>query len=129
MKQPCEIIVWYVIPAIRSQLAKDLLSFGMKQKEVSEIMDITQPAVSQYITDKRGSGIKLRDEVKQLVTKLAKDLADNVATKSDIVKRNCEICNMVDIKDVIEQLGLDLEDFGEDCDSCCSNSSPKYYLY
>ncbi len=129
MKQPCEIIVWYVIPAIRSQLAKDLLSFGMKQKEVSEIMDITQPAVSQYITDKRGSGIKLRDEVKLLVTKLAKDLADNVATKSDIVKRNCEICNMVDIKDVIEQLGLDLEDFGEDCDSCCSNSSPKYYLY
>ena len=47
MKPPCEIVVWYVIPAIRSELAKDLLALGMKQKDVSELMDITQPAVSQ----------------------------------------------------------------------------------
>lgn len=122
MKQPCEIVVWYVIPAIRSQLAKDLLSFGMKQKEVSEIMDITQPAVSQYITDKRGNGIKLSDDVKKLVTELAKDLANGVATKSDLVKRNCEICRVVNIQDVIEQLGIDSNELGADCYSCCGTS-------
>ena len=33
MKPPCEIVVWYVIPAIRSELAKDLLALGMKQKD------------------------------------------------------------------------------------------------
>ena len=37
MKPPCEIVVWYVIPAIRSELAKDLLALGMKQKDVSEL--------------------------------------------------------------------------------------------
>ena len=58
MKAPCEIVVWYVIPAIMSELAKELLNLGMKQKDVSEIMNITQPAVSQYITGKRGSGVK-----------------------------------------------------------------------
>ena len=47
MKPPCEMVVWYVIPAIRSELAKDLLKLGMKQKTISELMDITQPAVSQ----------------------------------------------------------------------------------
>ena len=36
MKPPCEIVVWYVIPAIRSELAKELLNLGMKQKDVSE---------------------------------------------------------------------------------------------
>ena len=37
MKPPCEIVVWYVIPAIRSELAKELLNLGMKQKDVSEL--------------------------------------------------------------------------------------------
>ena len=63
MKPPCEMVVWYVIPAIRSELAKDLLKLGMKQKTISELMDITQPAVSQYLTDKRGSGIEFNDDV------------------------------------------------------------------
>ena len=40
MKPPCEMVVWYVIPAIRSELAKDLLALGMKQKKISELMDI-----------------------------------------------------------------------------------------
>ena len=74
MKPPCEMVVWYVIPAIRSELAKDLLKLGMKQKTISELMDITQPAVSQYLTDKRGSGIEFNDDVKQLIQDFADDL-------------------------------------------------------
>ena len=76
MKPPCEIVVWYVIPAIRSELAKELLNLGMKQKDVSELMDITQPAVSQYITDKRGSGIKLDERVAGLIPDLAQWVKD-----------------------------------------------------
>ena len=84
MKPPCEMVVWYVIPAIRSELAKDLLKLGMKQKTISELMDITQPAVSQYLTDKRGSGIEFNDDVKQLIQDFADDLNDGTATKADI---------------------------------------------
>ena len=68
MKPPCEMVVWYVIPAIRSELAKDLLKLGMKQKTISELMDITQPAVSQYLTDKRGSGIEFARESRQKIS-------------------------------------------------------------
>ena len=74
MKPPCEMVVWYIIPAIRSELAKDLLKLGMKQKKISELMDITQPAVSQYLTDKRGSGIEFNDDVKALIQEFANDL-------------------------------------------------------
>jgi hypothetical protein len=52
------IVVRYVVPTIRSELAKELLHFGMKTKENSELLDITQPAVSQYINDKREHDIK-----------------------------------------------------------------------
>ena len=99
MKPPCEIVVWYVIPAIRSELAKDLLALGMKQKDVSELMDITQPAVSQYITDKRGSG-------------------NGEAKKTEIIGRTCSICKHIKIGDVLKQLNIDKNDLDEDCQGC-----------
>ena len=118
MKPPCEIVVWYVIPAIRSELAKELLNLGMKQKDVSELMDITQPAVSQYITDKRGSGIKLDDHVRTMVKDFAFELSTGESTKADLISRTCMICKQVETADVLDQLGIDKSELGEDCQSC-----------
>lgn len=118
MKPPCEIVVWYVIPAIRSELAKELLNLGMKQKDVSELMDITQPAVSQYITDKRGSGIKLDDHVKTMVKDFAFELSTGESTKADLISRTCRICKQVETADVLNQLGIAKSELGEDCQSC-----------
>ena len=118
MKPPCEIVVWYVIPAIRSELAKELLNLGMKQKDVSELMDITQPAVSQYITDKRGSGIKLDDQVKGMVQEFARELSEGEATKADLIPRTCKICKNVKTADVLVQLNIDKSELGDDCQSC-----------
>lgn len=123
MKPPCEIVVWYVIPAIRSELAKELLNLGMKQKDVSELMDITQPAVSQYITDKRGSGIKLGEDVRIMVKEFAFELSNGDATKADLIPRTCKICKNVKTSDVLEQLGISKSDLGEDCESCIGSEA------
>ncbi|MBP3791938.1 MAG: transcriptional regulator [Methanobrevibacter sp.] len=123
MKPPCEIVVWYVIPAIRSELAKELLNLGMKQKDVSELMDITQPAVSQYITDKRGSGIKLDDSVRAEIHEFARQLAEGEATKADLIPRTCAICKNVKTVDVLEQLNIDKSELGEDCQSCLGSEA------
>lgn len=125
MKPPCEIVVWYVIPAIRSELAKELLNLGMKQKDVSELMDITQPAVSQYITDKRGSGIKLDDNVRQMIKDFAKELANGEATKAQLISRTCAICKHVETVDVLNQLNIDKSDLGENCESCLGSEASK----
>ena len=123
MKPPCEIVVWYVIPAIRSELAKELLNLGMKQKDVSELMDITQPAVSQYITDKRGSGIKLDDHVRTMVKDFAFELSTGESTKADLISRTCMICKQVETADVLNQLGIDKSELGEDCQSCMGSEA------
>lgn len=123
MKPPCEIVVWYVIPAIRSELAKELLNLGMRQKDVSELMDITQPAVSQYITDKRGSGIKLDDNVRKMIQDFARQLAEGKATKAQLIGRTCAICKHVETEDVLEQLNIDKSELGEDCQSCLGSES------
>ena len=123
MKPPCEIVVWYVIPAIRSELAKELLNLGMKQKDVSQLMDITQPAVSQYITDKRGSGIKLGDDVRDLIHDFARELSEGDATKADLIPRTCNICKHVKTIDVLQQLNIDTSDLGDDCQSCLGSQA------
>ena len=123
MKPPCEIVVWYVIPAIRSELAKELLNLGMKQKDVSELMDITQPAVSQYITDKRGSGIKLNEDVRAMIKQFARELSEGEATKADLISRTCTICKNVKTMDVLKQLNIDKSELGDDCQTCLGSQA------
>ena len=123
MKPPCEIVVWYVIPAIRSELAKELLNLGMKQKDVSELMDITQPAVSQYITDKRGSGVKLPENVRQMIKDFALELYEGKAEKADLISRVCIICKHVKTEDVLDQLDIDKSKLNADCQSCLGSEA------
>jgi len=118
MRPPCEIVVWYVIPTIRSELAKELLHLGMKQKEISELLDITQPAVSQYISDKRGHGIKFNDETQLLIKDFAKGLLDGKYTQRDIIPHFCEICRKIKTDEILCQLHQEKGNMPTDCDAC-----------
>jgi len=121
MRPPCEIVVWYVIPTIRSELAKELLNLGMKQKEISELLDITQPAVSQYISDKRGHGIKFNDETQELIRNFAKGLVEKKYTQRDIIPHVCEICRKVKTDEILCQLHKEKGKMPTDCDVCMSS--------
>lgn len=54
MKYEVEVIVEDLLPAIRSIAATKLSTdYGYKQREIAEKLDITQPAVSQYLNNSR----------------------------------------------------------------------------
>ncbi len=114
-------VVWYVIPTIRSELAKELLKLGMKQKEISELLDITQPAVSQYISDKRGHGIKLNDPIMEMIQQFALDLNEGRANQTDIIPRTCQICKMIKTEDIMCQLHKEKDNIPSDCSACLSS--------
>ena len=118
MRPPCEIVVWYVIPSIRSELAKELLNLGMKQKEISELLDITQPAVSQYISDKRGHGIKFTDEIQESIREFAIDLKDGKLNQSGIISRICDLCRKIKTEDVVCQLHKEKDNISVNCNAC-----------
>jgi predicted transcriptional regulator len=90
MKSPCEVIVWDVLPSIRAAIAEELVKRGLSQKEVSRLLDITPPAVSQYVSKKRGYNIQFADDVKLAIEKLADDLIQNKV--DNLIERICEIC-------------------------------------
>jgi len=93
MKSPCEEIVWDVLPSIRAAIAEELIKRGISQKEVSKMLCITPPAVSQYVSKKRGYNIEFREDIREAIGKLAEDLIEKKV--DDLVKRICEICRML----------------------------------
>jgi predicted transcriptional regulator len=89
-KSPCEEVVWDVLPNIRAEIAEDLVKRGVSQREISRMLGLTQPAVSQYVSKKRGYSIEFSEGVKESIAKLAEDLIQNQV--EDPLSRICEIC-------------------------------------
>jgi predicted transcriptional regulator len=79
MKIICEIVVNEILPTIRASLAKELIaSYNLNQVEVAELLDISQPAVSQYLRQLRG-----KDYINgnQTVSGMIKELASQIHAK------------------------------------------------
>tara|TARA_Y100000310_G_scaffold172170_2_gene172306 strand:- start:7975 stop:8349 length:375 start_codon:yes stop_codon:yes gene_type:complete len=71
---PQEIEVWFVIPAVRRELAKSFLSKGRSQKEAADLLGISEAAISQYLSDKRGNELQFDAAEKKKIS----ETADNI---------------------------------------------------
>ena len=91
VKTPCQQIVWDVLPAIRSALAVELVKSGVSQQDVARILEIGPPAVSQYLSGKRGYRIEFEEPVARRIEELAHDL--KAGTVKDVTARICAICH------------------------------------
>ena len=92
MKSPCELVVWHLLPAIRSEIVKELKKEQILQKDIAKYIGITPPAVSQYLAGKRGSDMKLPEEIKVKIHELAKRIITEDMTPFEIMKGICPIC-------------------------------------
>ncbi|HIH66091.1 MAG TPA: transcriptional regulator, partial [Nanoarchaeota archaeon] len=52
---PQELEVFYFIPAIRKELSVQMKKKGKGQREIANLLGITEAAVSQYISSKRAT--------------------------------------------------------------------------
>ena len=90
MKSPCEKVVWNVLPGIRAAIAEELVKKGVSQKDVSKMLGLSPPAVSQYVSKKRGYSLVFSEKVRGAIERLADDLKHNRV--ADPGERVCEIC-------------------------------------
>ena len=97
MRPPCETIVTKYLPNIRSIIVKELVNnYGMKQIDVSKILEITQASVSQYMSSSRGEDNELLKNFPELKL-YASECAYKIA-KGEIkcfVETLCEICSKI----------------------------------
>jgi len=97
MKIPCELIVWYVLPSIRRELARELVDkHDFSQAEVARRFGVTDAAISQYLKAKRGTSKEIENSGKyEDFRKEVEVAAVRMVNGSDIVTETCRICEMV----------------------------------
>ena len=115
---PQEIEVWYLIPGIRRELAKTLLEkHNMNQKKVSEILGITESAVSQYLKAKRGSEMKFDGGEIQLIEDAARRIvSQKLEANKEIYKLCVSFRGGESLCEFHKQQDSTIE---KDCDLCC----------
>ncbi|MFN3384414.1 MAG: transcriptional regulator [Archaeoglobaceae archaeon] len=91
-------MVKYILPAIRAMVAKELIERGYKIKEVAEMLGLTQAAVSQYLTSKRGKkGLEFLEKNEE-VRKIVVEIADAISKRKKGFENEeylCRICESI----------------------------------
>ena len=103
MVLPCEVAVKSVVPAIRSAIARELTnSYGLKQREVAQLLGVTQTAVSKYASHTRGTVLQVEkvEDAQPTLKEIVVSLAKGQMTKYELAEKLCRIC------EIIRQRGL-----------------------
>ena len=114
---PQEIEVWYIIPAIRKEIASCLISdFSYSYENVGSSLSISKAAVSQYVKNKRASKVKLPKAAKREIIKSCKRIVSNKTNANyeitkilEMIRKKklaCEVCEddsgiLKDCKEII----------------------------
>lgn len=101
-KTPCEIIVWEILPVIRKELAKTLISEqGLSQREAARKLGLTEATVSRYVAGKRGH----TDILDRTIKKELKAAADHIvkSEQETVILETCRLCHILQDKGVLKQ--------------------------
>ncbi len=112
--QPQEIEVFYVLPAIRRELAVCMKADGKSQKEIAKLLGVTEPAVSQYMSSKRASQLKFNDKLKNAIIESAKRITSEISLMREMQR----LVHLVRSERVICQIHEALGGAPKSCNVC-----------
>ncbi len=110
---PQEVVVWYVLPAIRRELTRAMIKRKKPQKQIAKMLGVTEPAITQYKLKKskrsRGDQVNIPDEILLDIDKAADVIIEAYEQNGDkniYEKMTREVNNLIQI----------LKDAGVICD-------------
>lgn len=114
---PQEVEVWYIIPALRRELAKIMIyGFSLTQKQVAEHMDITEAAVSQYLSSKRAKEVVFSNAVLEEIKKSARKVMED---DKQLVPEMMRLTKLTGVKQVMCDIHKKQDvELPEGCDIC-----------
>jgi predicted transcriptional regulator len=97
MRPPCEQVVRYVLPAIRSIVAKDLIeNHGFTQVAAAKKLGTTQAAISHYLYSKRGEKwvgeLRRNEAVMATVNEVTSGITEERYDSIHVVSKLCKLC-------------------------------------
>ena len=118
MKQvmPQELEVWYLLPAIRRELAKNLIDYcKLSQRKTAKMLGITESAISQYLKSKRGKRLHFNDVFKSELVKAAHRINEK---PSNLLKEIQGLCSMAKKEKILCNLHKEHSMISHDCRIC-----------
>lgn|SRR3989338_6096864 len=91
---PQEVEVFYLLPAIRKELAINLKKSGMPQKQIARLLGVSEPSISHYFNEKRAAGIELSRDIKRAIEKKS----GRIKTRQDSIKETQRIISAISNK-------------------------------
>jgi predicted transcriptional regulator len=92
-----------LIPAIRALIARELKEkYHLTQEQIAKLLDITQPAVSQYLKEARGKKarkVERNEKIMRIVEEVAFRIYNRDIKESEIIKMFCKVCKLYSSKD------------------------------
>lgn len=96
---PQEIQVWYILPVIRRELSRILVKEkGLTQKDTAKTLAITEGAVSQYLSSKRGNAVTFNEHIINEIRLSADQIMKN---SSLILYETVRILNLDQVWDIV----------------------------
>ncbi len=78
--QPQEVEVFFILPALRRDLARTMKNqLGLDQKTIAKRLGITEPAVSQYLNNKRATKVVFSPRMQDVILSCSKKITDNIS--------------------------------------------------
>ncbi len=115
---PCELIVWHLLPSMRREITKVLVADSqLSQKEVAKILGVTESAISQYLSSKRGDEFKFSPEILEEINKIAIQIKDS-DSESIVIEKICSLCNLIKNKGFLCQFHKADDLSLHNCDHC-----------
>jgi uncharacterized protein len=81
-----ELEVWYILPSIRKELARNMKEKGLSQTKIAKLLGITEAAVSQYLKSKRAVEFKFDDHMKVVLKAAADRIIAGKSQRAEIQK-------------------------------------------
>lgn len=96
----CETFALKYLPTIRKHLVNELSKeYGLSQVKISAILNITQPAVSQYISGLRGNEENLSEntvkKTKEVAEQIYRLYQKNELSEEKLDELMCRICENI----------------------------------
>ena len=98
--QPQEVEVYYIIPALKRQLAHAMKTKGMKQKEIAALLHVETATISQYVHNKRGNKITFEEPLLTEINHSSHAITDHLTFIQEIqrllrvVKHSGALCSI-----------------------------------
>ena len=111
---PQEVEVFYVIPAIRREMALAMKAAGKKQKDIAKLLCVKESTISHYVNEKRAVELKLNGRIKGAVA----DSVGRVRDKTSLIGEMQKLLRLVIEENALCELHRKLADIPKTCDLC-----------